>query len=165
MSESPFVERFREYLSDKSLKYTRQRQAIAEVFHETSGHLSLNELHELARARHSSVGYATVYRTMKLMTESGLAEEHHFGEGQVRYEPAHDGDHHDHLICVTCGRITEFEDAEIERLQDAIASRLGFKVTDHKHEIYGECLKVGCEHLGDNSMGVLDLSKGTPGTT
>ena len=136
---------FRGFLSERGLKFTTQRKVIAEVFFRSDAHLSLSQLHDLARKKHSSVGFATVYRTMKLMAESGLAHEHKFAEGQVRYEPA--GEHHDHMICVRCGRIVEYEDEEIERLQEELAARLGFRVVGHRHEIYGDCLTPNCPEL------------------
>jgi Fur family ferric uptake transcriptional regulator len=162
------MERFRDFLVERGLKFTRQREAIALVLFESGSHLSLTELLDLARERQPSVGYATVYRTMKLMSESGLASEHRFadvdpatarrlpatGEGgrpgrptprlHARYEVAHEGEHHDHLICVRCGRIFEYEDDEIERRQEEMASRRGFRVVSHRHEIYGECLRDPC---------------------
>ncbi len=137
--------RFREYLASRGLKFTRQREAIAEVLFASGGHMTLPELLESARKLQSSVGYATVYRTMKLMSESGLASEHRFAEaGLSRYEVAHDGDHHDHLICMQCGRIIEYEDSEVERRQEETAARLGFRVVSHRHEIYGECTRDPC---------------------
>lgn len=139
MDADPRMARFREFLSGQGLKFTRQRQAIAEVFYESGEHLSLNELLERAKTRHAGVGYATVYRTMKLMADSGLASEHRFHEGHTRYEPAEDGEHHDHIICIRCGRIVEFEDDAIERIQDQVAKRHGFRAISHRHEIYGEC--------------------------
>jgi Fur family ferric uptake transcriptional regulator len=131
---------FRHFLAAQGLKFTSQRRAIAEVFFEASEHYSLTELLDLAKRRQPSIGYATVYRTMKLMAESGLAAAHKFVEGhEARYEPAVAGEHHDHLICVRCSRIIEFEDEEIERRQDVIARQYGFDVTSHRHEIYGIC--------------------------
>lgn len=160
------IERFREYLTSKGLKFTRQRRTIAEVFFNSGAHLSLTELLDLARAEQSSIGYATVYRTMKLMAESGLALEHKFAEGNVRYEPTVDGEHHDHLICVNCGRIVEYEDEDIERLQEELAHRHGFKVVGHRHEIYGECTVVDCPELDRpqetdvHALGLADLASG-----
>ena len=135
--------RFREHLSSRGLKFTAQREAIAVAFFEAEGHSSLSELLERSRARHSSVGFATVYRTMKLLAECGLAAQHRFEDGQEsRYEVASEGKHHDHLICVQCAVIVEFEDEGIERLQSAVAATHGFVVTSHRHEIYGMC--PGC---------------------
>ncbi len=142
------INRFKEYLTGQGLKYTRQRAAIAEVFFASDAHLSLLEVLELARARHASIGYATVYRTMKILAAGGLAAEHKFAEGNVRYEHTADGEHHDHLICVSCGKIVEYEDDEIERLQEELAQRHGFTVVAHRHEIYGECTRSNCPDRG-----------------
>lgn len=134
------MERFRQYLVDQGLKFTQQRKAIAEAFFRGGKHLSLTELLVLAKKRQAGIGYATVYRTMKLMSESGLASEHKFVEGQeARYEPTVEGEHHDHLICTRCGRIIEFEDEAIEQRQALVAAQYGFRVVSHRHEIYGEC--------------------------
>ena len=131
-------DRWRSYISDRRLNTTAQREAIVEQFLRTRDHVSIDELLTKVRKRHPKVGYATVYRTLKLLVDSGLAVERQFGDGQARYEVV--GDHHDHLICVKCGLILEFEDDEIERLQDRIASRLGgFTVLRHRHELYGLC--------------------------
>jgi Fur family ferric uptake transcriptional regulator len=139
------MDRFREFLVARGLKYTRQRQAIAEVLFASHSHLSLDELLAQARAAQPSVGYATVYRTMKLLAESGIASEHKFADiGHARYEVAVEGEHHDHLICLTCGRILEYEDPEIERRQEEMAAVRGFRVVSHRHEIYGECMRDPC---------------------
>ncbi len=144
MEESEQLERFKDFLTSQGLRFTKQRQAIAEVFFRAGAHLSLPEVLELARREHASVGYATVYRTMKILAESGLATEHKFAEGNVRYESSIEGEHHDHLICVDCGRIVEYEDDEIERLQEELARRHGFRVVSHRHEIYAECTTPDC---------------------
>lgn len=153
---------FEEYLSAQGLRYTSQRRVIVEAFYGSGEHLSLNELLALARAERSSIGFATVYRTMKLLAESGLAVEHRFDEDSARYEPAGDHhDHHDHLICTRCGRIVEFEDEVVERRQEEVARIHGFRVANHRHEIYGECLQDPCPHDGGSSSepsGVADLS-------
>ncbi|MCB9684513.1 MAG: transcriptional repressor [Alphaproteobacteria bacterium] len=138
------MEQFRSWLAERGLKVTRQREAIAEVFFGSGGHLSLEELLELAKEQQPSVGYATVYRTMKILAESGLASEHKFAEGNVRYEPSVEGEHHDHLICVTCGKILEYEDERVERLQEEVARKHGLRVVSHRHEIYGECVRPAC---------------------
>ena len=134
-------ERWRTYIQDRKLNTTAQREAIVEQFLRTRDHVSIDELLTKVRKRHPRVGYATVYRTLKLLVDSGLAVERQFGDGQARYEVV--GDHHDHLICVKCGLILEFEDDEIERLQERIATRLGgFTVLRHRHELYGMCPKA-----------------------
>jgi Fur family ferric uptake transcriptional regulator len=134
-------ERWRAYIQEQRLNTTAQREAIVEMFLRTRDHVSIDELLSKVRKRQPKVGYATVYRTLKLLVDSGLAVERQFGDGQARYEVV--GDHHDHLICVKCGLILEFEDDEIERLQDRIATRLGgFTVLRHRHELYGMCPKA-----------------------
>ena len=139
------IARFKRFLLAQGLKYTRQREAIAEAFYRSGSHVSLQELLDLSHAKEPSIGYATVYRTMRLMVDGGLAHEHQFADGQARYEPEEEGQHHDHIICRECGRIVEFEDDEIERRQAAIAERHGFKVTAHRLEMYAECLREPCD--------------------
>lgn len=141
--EAPDVEalmgQFHAYLAKKGLKSTKQRDVIAEKFFSTGGHLSIEDLLALAREDFPRVGYATVYRTLKLLTECGLAAERRFGEGQTMYETAGDTEHHDHLICLECGHVLEFHNEEIEREQERVARSFGFNVIRHKHELYGLC--------------------------
>lgn len=118
---------------------TRQRQLIAEVLLASKGHVNIDELYGAVKARDENVGYATIYRTVKLLQEAGLISSHEFANGRARFEPAMDGEHHDHLMCVRCKRIVEFHDDEIERLQLAIAERFGFALTEHRMELYGRC--------------------------
>jgi Fur family ferric uptake transcriptional regulator len=140
-------DRWKTYIQDKKLNVTAQREAIVEQFLRTKDHISIDELLARVRKRQPKVGYATVYRTVKLLVDSGLAIERQFGDGQARYEVV--GDHHDHLICMKCGLILEFEDDDIERLQDKIAARLGgFTVLRHRHELYGLCAKAAGEPNG-----------------
>lgn len=127
------------YMAKKGLRSTKQRDHIVEAFFAHPDHVSIEELLARVRERDSAIGYATVYRTLKLLTESGVANERKFGDGLTRYELA-DGDaHHDHLICLECQRIIEFEEPEVERLQEEIARKHGFLVRSHKHEMYGVC--------------------------
>jgi Fur family ferric uptake transcriptional regulator len=134
-------ERWRAYLDSHRLNTTTQREAIVDMFLKSREHISIEELLGRVRKRHSKVGYATVYRTLKLLVDSGLAIERHFGDGQSRYEVV--GEHHDHLICASCGLILEFEDDAIEELQEKIAQRLGnFTVVRHRHELYALCPKA-----------------------
>jgi Fur family transcriptional regulator, ferric uptake regulator len=131
--------RLDEYMDRKGLRSTAQRRLVTEVFFESQGHLSIEDLLAKVREQDPKVGYATVYRTLKLLKECGLAYERHFGDGVSRYEVAFEDEHHDHLICLDCSRIVEFEDEEIERLQDDLARRHGFELKRHKHELYGIC--------------------------
>jgi Fur family ferric uptake transcriptional regulator len=134
----------KDYIAKNGLKTSRQRELIAETFFAAGGHLSVDELLERVRTEDPRVGQATVYRTMKLLTQCGLAEPRQFGDGHTRYEPtAEHEEHHDHLICTACGRIIEFVNPEIERLQHRIAEEHGFQLTHHKMELYGQC-KPAC---------------------
>ena len=132
-------ERLAAWISARGLKTTRQRDLIVETFFSQSGHLSVNELLEQVTARDRTIGAATVYRTMKILTDAGLASARHFEGGQTRYEAAIDRHHHDHLICTSCGQIFEFENERIESLQESVAKEHGFTVTHHKLELYGLC--------------------------
>lgn len=127
------------YIQEKGLKHTAQRELITETFFKTSTHLNLEELLQKVRKKNPRIGYATVYRTMKLLVESGLALERNFGDGQTRYEPITETGHHDHLICTSCGKIIEFENERIERLQREVAKDKDFLVKSHKLELYGLC--------------------------
>jgi Fur family ferric uptake transcriptional regulator len=142
--KAPNLERLRQnlddYMNEKGLRTTEQRKLIVQTFFETTDHLTVEELLERVRAADPRVGYATVYRTMKMLAEGGIANELHFKDGIARYEVADEDSHHDHLICQECGEITEFEEPLIEELQERIAARYGFVVTHHKHELYGHCL-------------------------
>jgi Fur family ferric uptake transcriptional regulator len=130
----------REYIARHGLKSSRQRELIADVFFQAGGHLSIDQLLERVRKDDPRVGQATVYRTMKLLTKCGLAEPRQFGDGHTRYEPvdSHE-EHHDHLICTSCGKIVEFVNTQIEALQTRVAKQNGFVVTNHKLELYGLC--------------------------
>jgi Fur family ferric uptake transcriptional regulator len=126
-------------MAQHRLKSTRQRETIIKTFLATDSHMSIDQLLLLSQQRLAGIGYATVYRTLKLLVDAGVAEARRFGDGQTRYEYHPPGSHHDHLICQSCGTIREFHDEELEALQEAIAKRFGFEIRDHKHEIYGVC--------------------------
>lgn len=132
------IENYAKYLKEKGLKSTRQRDVIVEEFFRKHDHLTVDQLWHQARERDPKIGYATVYRTLKLLTESGLAYKREFGGGQARFEHITDH-HHDHLICLSCGNIIEFENDEIEHLQDRVCKRHRFKMINHKMELYGYC--------------------------
>jgi Fur family ferric uptake transcriptional regulator len=137
------VERLRrnldDYMSKKGLRSTEQRKLIVATFFDTSDHVTIEELLGRVRRKDPRVGYATVYRTMKMLSEGGMANELHFGDGATRYEMADDDAHHDHIICEECGLIIEFEEPLIEELQERIAVQHGFEILRHKHELYGRC--------------------------
>lgn len=139
----PNLERLRDdlnaYMTKRGLRSTEQRRLIIDTFFDSGEHITIDSLLKQVRAVDSRVGYATVYRTMKLLTDSGIVQEHKFGDGFTRYELSDEEAHHDHLICVECGKITEFEEPAIEKLQERIAERYKFEVRAHKHELYGVC--------------------------
>lgn len=132
---------FHDFIAEKGLKSTRQRDIILDTFLSSDRHMSIEELYLKLRAKHPNIGYATVYRTLKLFAESGIAREMQFGDGQTRYEHAAQGEHHDHLVCTRCGAIMEFENDDIEKLQNQIAESYGFIIQRHKLELYGLCAK------------------------
>ena len=138
------------YMEKKGLRSTDQRKLIVETFFRSDNHVSIEELLAAVRSRDPRVGYATVYRTLKLLAECGVAYERRFGDGLTRYELADEESHHDHLICVECGEITEFEEPRIEELQDAVARQYGFELRSHKHELYGVCPKCVGKGRGGN---------------
>lgn len=127
------------HLARGGLNHSRPRDTVVDAFLATPGHVSVEELTAIVRRRGPAVGYTTVYRTMKLLADCGLAAAHEFGDGQTRYERALEGTHHDHLICTACGAILEFEDHRIEELQEEVARRHGFEVASHRMELYGRC--------------------------
>ena len=126
-----------QYLEEHNLKHTKQREAVLEVFVAATGHITSEDIYQKVRDRYPNIGYTTVYRTMKLLCEAGLASERHFDDGITRYEIAHE--HHDHLVCVRCGKIVEFECEMIESAQERIAEAHGFRILRHRHELYGHC--------------------------
>ncbi|MEG2140412.1 MAG: transcriptional repressor [Bilophila sp.] len=129
---------FRSFLRSKGLRNTPQRQQILDVFLHEAGHLTTEEVYDRVRCKDATLGQATVYRTMKLLCEAGLAREVRFGDGIARYEHAHDS-HHDHLICEICGKNIEVVDPKIEELQEALTLKHGFKPTSHRLYLYGIC--------------------------
>ena len=125
------------YLEEHNLKHTKQREAILDVFLGVKGHITSEDLYRTVREEHPHVGYTTVYRTMKLLCDAGLANERHFDDGITRYEIEHE--HHDHLVCTRCGKIIEFDCEMIESAQERIAKSYDFRVLRHRHELYGHC--------------------------
>jgi Fur family ferric uptake transcriptional regulator len=131
-----------EYIAENGLKHSRQRDRIAETFFAMGGHVSVEELVARVRRIDPRISVATVYRTMKLLADSGLAVPRQFGgSGQTRYEAATGKPHHDHLICTSCGEIVEFANERIESLQELVARRHGFEVESHRLELYGRCAR------------------------
>jgi Fur family ferric uptake transcriptional regulator len=121
---------------EKGLRITEQRKIIARVLSSAEDHPDVEALHARASAIDPGISIATVYRTVRLFEEAGILERHDFGDGRARYEAAAET-HHDHLIDVETGNVIEFVDDELEELQRRIAARLGFRLVDHRMELYG----------------------------
>jgi Fur family ferric uptake transcriptional regulator len=130
------LDRIEQLCVTKGLRMTEQRRVVARVLSLAKDHPDVEELHRRAHAVDPHISIATVYRTVRLFEEAGIIERHDFRDGRSRYEEAPDV-HHDHLIDMRTGKVVEFVDDEIEALQTAIAKRLGFKLVDHRLELYG----------------------------
>lgn len=132
---------FTSYLQEHRLKITPQRRLILDIFLLEPGHVSSEELYAKVKRRDSSIGQATVYRTLKLLVGCGLAEAVNFADGITRYEPHFGAEHHDHLICEVCGRTIEIMDPIIESRQVELADKYGFTLARHRMDLYGLCPK------------------------
>ena len=129
------------YLSEKNLRGSSKRNTILKIFLKEEGHITAEELYQKVSNEDSSIGIATVYRTLKLFREAGLARMSRFKKGDAQYEHNYLHSHHDHLICMKCGKIIEFKNPDIEENQEKIARRHKFKITSHRLELYGTCSK------------------------
>ncbi|MEM8647028.1 MAG: Fur family transcriptional regulator [Pseudomonadota bacterium] len=123
----------------KGMRMTEQRKVIASVLSDAEDHPDVEEVYRRASAIDSKISIATVYRTVRLFEDAGLLERHDFGDGRARYEPAQE-EHHDHLIDLQSGEVIEFKNEEIEKLQEIVARELGYKLVDHRLELYGIAL-------------------------
>ena len=121
---------------EKGMRMTGQRRVIARVIAESTDHPDVEELHKRATAIDPRISIATVYRTVKLFEDAGILQRHEFGDGRARYEPASE-EHHDHLIDLNTGEVIEFTSPEIEELQRQVAEKLGYRLVDHRLELYG----------------------------
>ncbi|MGB0261590.1 MAG: Fur family transcriptional regulator [Henriciella sp.] len=129
------MDQLQKLCAEKGLRMTDQRRIIARVLSDANDHPDAEELHRRANALDKSISLATVYRTVKLFEEAGIIESHDFGDGRARYEEVPD-EHHDHLIDIKSGTVVEFHNEEIERLQVEIARKLGYRLVDHRLELY-----------------------------
>lgn len=140
--EEKFVkekEIFLEHIQKAGLRRTAQRDLIMDIFLRTEDHLTSEDLYWLVQKEDASVGHTTVYRTLKLLTEAGLAREVRFGDNKTYYEHHYNHEHHDHMICTDCGKVIEFFSQEIENLQDDVADKFGFHPTHHSLRMWGIC--------------------------
>ena len=131
----PGVLTLEEQCAHKGMRMTEQRRVIAQVIEQAVDHPDVEELYRRASARDSRISLSTVYRTLNLFEESGLVTKHDFKDGRARFEPIPD-EHHDHLIDIRTGKVIEFRNEEIEAIQELIAKRLGYKLVDHRLELY-----------------------------
>ena len=137
---------FGDYIHNKALKPSEQRIQILEIFLKSEKHLTAEELYRMVKKVSPKIGYATIYRTLKLFCECGLCRELKLEDGLIRYEHLYGHEHHDHLICVKCGTFAETMNSEIERLQEKLAEKKGFILKRHRLEMYGIC--KGCRNKG-----------------
>jgi len=132
-------DKFEQYLKSNNLKITNQRQLVARVFFERKEHMSAEELYRTVQKKFPEIGFTTVYRTLNLLVDADLAAAHNFKGSFTRFEPVEHKKHHDHLICLKCGKIIEFTNNRIEKLQEEVARQHRFQVKDHTLEIFGTC--------------------------
>ena len=128
----------KELFSQKGINLTSQRMLIAETLLKSSKHIKAEELYQMVHKKNPKIGLATVYRTLQIMKDRGLIEKRDFGEGCSRYEDSK-AMHHDHLICLKCGRVIEFDEPTIETMQMEVAKKNKFKVLSHRLELFGYC--------------------------
>jgi len=133
------LDSFRRFLRGRSLPVTSQREQVAEALFSSTRHLSADEIEQALRERGVHVGKATIYRTLDLLAESGMISERDFGEGFRRYERVPGHPHHEHLVCLRCGKVVEFSNDRLERLKSLVAEEYGFQHSHHRLEIYGVC--------------------------
>lgn len=136
--------------TDRGMRLTGQRRVIAQVLDDSNDHPDVEELYARAQKIDDNISLATVYRTVKLFEDAGIIEKHDFGDGRARYETLPE-EHHDHLIDVKSGNVIEFHDQRIEELQEAIARELGYKIVDHRLELYAVPLAGSRKHKNDES--------------
>jgi Fur family transcriptional regulator, ferric uptake regulator len=133
-------------LKDMGLKATLPRLRILDLFENTDvRHLTAEDVYRLLMKEGMDIGLATIYRVLTQFEQAGLLVRHHFESGKAVYE-LNQGGHHDHLVCLQCGRVEEFIDEEIEKRQKKIAKERGFEIHDHSLHIYADCIKTGCPH-------------------
>lgn len=125
-------------MSARNLKFSKKRAAVIEYFVNADRHFTVEQLYLELRKKHR-LGYSTVYRTLKLLVDCGVATVHHFGQEETRFELVHKEEHHDHFVCRACGRIVEFHHDGVERLEHEVASAYGFMVDEHELQLFGLC--------------------------
>ena len=140
-------EKFDQYAARKGLRRTGQRDKVLDVFLSTERHVTVQELYDLTRKKYKGIGYATVARTVRLMQDSGICRQVDFGDGSLRYEHKYGHDHHDHLICLNCGKFEEIYSPKLEKIQDELVKKYNYVQEKHKLDIFGYCPKCAKKHL------------------
>ncbi|MHC4112829.1 MAG: Fur family transcriptional regulator [Planctomycetota bacterium] len=135
--------RFEQFVTHERLRHTEQRDQVLDVFLATERHVTVQELYDLLRKKHKGIGYATVARTVKLMCDSGVCRQVDFGDGVQRYEHKYGHEHHDHLICLGCGRFVEIFSKKLEKIQDEVVKKHDYIQEYHKLDIFGLCPRCG----------------------
>ena len=135
------TEKFTRFLADKGLRRTEPRDHVVAAFLQTERHLSTQELFDIVRKKHKDIGYATVARTLKLLTKCELCREVNFGDGLTKYEHNYDHEHHDHLVCTVCGKFVEIYSKRLEKIQDDMVAKHGYLQLSHRLQILGTCPK------------------------
>lgn len=143
----------RDFLKARGLHESKVRDLVVDTFLASGEHLDLAAILERVRRKNAAVGFATVYRTMRLLEEAGLAQSRDFGSKTTLYEPSHGRPHHDHLVCERCGRIVEFVNDDIEKLQNKVAKDHGFELRRHRLELFGLCKTCSKQPAGRKTSG------------
>ena len=143
--------KFEQFVDHEELRHTEQRDQVLGVFLGTERHVNVQELYDLVRKKHKGIGYATVARTVKLMCESGICRQVDFGDGSLRYEHKYGHEHHDHLICLKCGKFEEIYSPKLEKIQDELVKKYGYVQEKHKLDIFGLCPACAKKHIRKRS--------------
>jgi Fur family ferric uptake transcriptional regulator len=144
-------EKFEQFAVQQGLRHTEQRERVLDVFLATERHVTVQELYDLVRKRHKGIGYATVARTVKLMCDAGVCRQVDFGDGSLRYEHSYGHEHHDHIICLKCGRFEEIYSPKLEKIQDELVKKYGYVQEKHKLDIFGLCPRCAKKRLRKKS--------------
>ncbi|MHC4645541.1 MAG: Fur family transcriptional regulator [Planctomycetota bacterium] len=140
-------DKFERFIAKRGLRQTAQRQQVVAEFLSTERHVTVQDLYDLVRRKHKGIGYATVARTVRLMSESGICRQVDFGDGVQRFEHKYGHEHHDHLICTKCGRFVEIYSEKLEKLQEELVRKHGYVQEHHKLDMFGVCRR--CRRKGN----------------
>ena len=140
--------KFEQFVAHQELRHTEQRAQVLDVFLATERHVTVQKLYDLVRKKHKGIGYATVARTVKLMCDSGICRQVDFGDSSLWYEHKYGHEHHDHLICLSCGKFEEIYSPKLEKIQDELVKKYGYVQEKHKLDIFGLCPKCAKKHIG-----------------